>query len=238
MEIKYDHYKKKLNFKNIFKEIFYVYIIGILTVLLFNSILIQAFKIKESSMFPQIEENTCVLVNKFIYGPKYPFTEKRIFNSTKNIKRGDVILFYSEEYINKNKLVRMFNNMVYILTFSFIDLNNLDDTRNIYIKRVIGIPGDSIKYQLVDNKILVFINGVQEKDIIKKNYDLVDYSDKYPILNEYKISQNEYYVLGDNRKSSFDSRFIGTINSRQIIGKSILKYWDWPFNFSKLGVIK
>jgi signal peptidase I len=238
MYIKYDHYKKKLNFKKIFKDILFIYFLGILSVLLFNSILMQAFSIRENSMMPQIEENTSVIVNKFIYGPKYPFTDSRIYNATKNIKRGDIVVFYSEQFINKNKIIRFFNNAVYILSFSFIDLNNLNDNRNIYIKRVVGIPGDIIKYQLVENKIQVFINGIPEKEIINNNYNTTEDVDKYPLLSEYSVKNNEYYVLGDNRKYSFDSRFMGSINARQILGKAVAKYWNKPLNFNKLGVIK
>jgi signal peptidase I len=238
MYIKYDHYKKKLNFKKLFKDILLIYFLGVITVLVFNSLLIQAFCIKENSMIPQIEENTCVLVNKYIYGPKYPFVDSRIYDSTKNIKRGDIVVFYSEQYINKNKIVRFVYNIIYVFSFSLMDLNNLNDTRNVYIKRIIGIPGDVIKYQLVENKIVLFINGVPEKEVINMNYKIAEDIDRYPILSEYTVKNNEYYVLGDNRKYSFDSRFIGSISSKQIIGKAVIKYWNKPFNWIKLGALK
>ena len=117
-------------------------------------------------------------------------------------------------------------------------MNNFEDNRNVYIKRVIGLPGDVIKYQLVDNIIMVFINNNPEKELIKNKYNLIDNNEKYPLLSEYTVKQDEYYVLGDNRKHSFDSRFIGSINLKQIIGKAVLKYWNWPFDYNKLGVLK
>jgi len=225
MYTKVDHYKKKINAKKIIKDILFVYIIAVIFVLLFNSLFIQAFKIHSDSMKPQIKDNTWILVNKFIYGPKYPFTEKRIFNATNNIKRGDIIVFMSNEYINTSNFYRSLALLIYTLTF--IELPNLleDKKENIYIKRVIGIPGDNITYKKIDNKIEVFINGIYEDKIVEKNYELIDDDDPYPLLEEYTLNQDEYYVLGDNRKNSSDSRIWGSIKSKQIIGKAVYEYY-------------
>ncbi len=241
MYIKYEHFKKRVNYKSIVNDIIFIYIIAVLSVQLFNTIFLQAFKIRENSMEPQISEKSNILVNKFIYGPKYPFTDIRIFDGTKNIRRGDVIVFMSEEYFKKNIIIRVFSSIVYTLTFTILDITNLDknDNNSFFIKRVIGIPGDTIKFKLVDNNITVFINNVSENSIINLNYKVIsDDNDKYPLINEYKVKNNEYYILGDNRKLSYDSRIIGGINSKQIIGKAIIKYNLFPINKSKIGFIK
>lgn len=241
MYIKYEHFKKRVNYKSIVKDIVFIYIIAVLSVQLFNSIFLQAFKIRENSMEPQITERSNILVNKFIYGPKYPFTDIRIFDSTKNIRRGDVVVFMSDEYFKKNMAVRIISSIIYTLSFTMLDITNIDknDNNSFFIKRVIGIPGDSIKFKLVSNNIVVFINNIQENSIINLNYKVIrDDNDRYPLINEYKVKNNEYYVLGDNRKLSYDSRIIGGINSKQIIGKAIIKYNVFPFNKSKIGFIK
>lgn len=239
MTARYDHFKKRINFKNILKDILFIYIIAIITVLLFNTLIIQAYKVPSNSMEPQIIVNTSILVNKFIYGPKFPLTDNRIFNNTKNIKRGNVIVFMSNEYINKNKFFRLFSNLIYTFSFSYIDLANIDkNSTNLFVKRVIGLPGDVIKYKLVDNKVEVFINNIPEKKVIDLNYDVIEDNDQFPLINEYRVPDEEYYVLGDNRKKSVDSRIWGSIKSKQIIGKAVVKYWHWPFISSYLGVIK
>lgn len=159
----------------------------------------------------------------------------------KNIRRGDVIVFMSDEYFKKNIIVRVFSSIIYTLTFTILDITNIDknDNNSFFIKRVIGIPGDSIKFKLVDNIIVVFINNVSENSIINLNYKVIkDNSDKYPLINEYDLKKNEYYVLGDNRKLSYDSRIIGGINSKQIIGKAIIKYNLFPISRLKIGFIK
>jgi len=184
-------------------------------------------------MEPQITENSLILVNKFSLGIKYPFSEKRIINKTSDLKRGDIIVFMSNEYYKKNKFLRDISSLVYILTFSVVDFYNFDKTNsNIMIKRIIGIPGDTIKYSFENGKSLVLINNIEEKNIIRKKYKIVEENiNNSPMLDkmmnkiEYKVKGNEYYVLGDNRISSIDSRIWFGIKSEQIIGKALLKYY-------------
>ncbi|OHD13508.1 MAG: signal peptidase I [Spirochaetes bacterium GWD1_27_9] len=240
---RYDYYKKKVNKKKIVKDIILIYIVAVMFVMLFNSLILQAYRIPSNSMEPGIKEHTRVLVNKFSYGPKYPFTEIRIFDSTKNIKRGDVIVFMSEEYINRNKFFRFISDFVYTVTFSLVDLLNYTKhyDSNIYIKRVIGLPNDKIKYQLVNGEVVVLINGIPEKNLIQVGYEIIEETEKNSALisslmmqNEYVVKEGEFYVLGDNRVYSSDSRIFGAIAKRQIIGKGILKYWPIP----QFGIVK
>ena len=91
------------------------------------------------------------------------------------------------------------------------------------IKRIIGLPGETL--QLKDQNI--YIDGVIVEDIVNtepmKNYGLAD--------EEIVLEENEYFVLGDNRNSSEDSRFasVGTIRKDEIIGKAFIRLS--PFNF-------
>ena len=96
------------------------------------------------------------------------------------------------------------------------------------VKRIIGLPGETVKY---DNNIL-YINGKRTHDDFRmktRDYDLSKYT-------EYdKIPEGYYFVLGDNRTNSMDSRDykIGLVKKSQILGKPIFRIW--PFN--KIGTI-
>lgn len=99
------------------------------------------------------------------------------------------------------------------------------------IKRIIGLPGERL--QVIDGEI--YINGEVVKDIVNvegmNNYGLAD--------EEILLEENEYFVLGDNRNNSEDSRFasIGTIRRDEIIGEAFIRLS--PFNFiSKLNLVK
>ncbi len=130
-----------------------------------------------------------------------------------NLKEGDILLV--------NKLVYRFTS---IKRFDVVVLSQKD---KYMIKRIIGIPGDSIEYK---NNTL-YINGIayEEKFIDKNNSKTEDF------VLEYKfIPDNMYFVLGDNRENSEDSRDFGLIPKDYIIGKSWVQIW--PIN--EIGIIK
>ena len=95
------------------------------------------------------------------------------------------------------------------------------------VKRIIGLPGESIKY--TSNHL--FINGkkidLKKYDFDTENFDLTD-------LELSKIPKNSYFVLGDNRSNSMDSRYFGPVSKEDIIGSTDLRFW--PLN--KIGKIK
>lgn len=240
----YYYYKKKINKGKIIKDIIFIYFITVVIVLLFNSLLFQAYKVPSDSMAPTLKENSRILVDKFSIGPKYPLTNARIFDSTRNsINRGDVIVFMSNEYYNRSSLFRSFSTLLYTLSFTTIDLSNIvrHYDSNIYVKRVIGVPGDHIRYRLINDTVVVMINGVPEKEVIVGKYQTVEENKNNSKLlssmmlqNEFVVKDNEYYVLGDNRVSSSDSRIWGSVKKDQIIGKAFFRYWP----VTLFGVIK
>ena len=88
------------------------------------------------------------------------------------------------------------------------------------IKRVIGLPGDKIEYK--DN--VLYVNGEKIKeDFLNKNIKTENFS--LASLGYQKIPKDMYLVLGDNREDSLDSREIGLIKKKDILGKVSLKIW-------------
>lgn len=97
------------------------------------------------------------------------------------------------------------------------------------IKRVIGLPGDNIEYK--NNKL--FINGKKiEEYFLGKETNTEDFS--LTTLGYEKIPKDMYLVLGDNRENSLDSREIGLVKRKDILGK--IKLRIWPIN--KFGLVK
>ena len=108
------------------------------------------------------------------------------------------------------------------------DIVVIDTDEDVIIKRVIGLPGDRIKY--VDNKLYVNDQEIDEpfEHDITHNFELTE-------LGSDSVPRDEYFVLGDNRGNSKDSRIIGFIKANQIRGK-VIKTVLFPF--SRWGSVK
>jgi signal peptidase I len=179
---------------------------AILIALFIRAFIIQAFKIPSSSMEPTLLIGDHILVNKFIYGVRIPYSDK-IFGSSKKFfdgkkpQRGDIVVFIYPKDRSKD-----------------------------FIKRVIGTEGD--KVEIVGNK--VFINnkeiddpwGHYDKKIHLGGLGKFEYVDKVP--------KGHLFVLGDNRDNSQDSRFWGFVNISDVKGRAFIIYFSGPSMFNIL----
>jgi signal peptidase I len=97
-----------------------------------------------------------------------------------------------------------------------------------YIKRIIGLPGETV--QIVDGNI--YING----ELLEENYGKETMVSSGRAINEIQLGDDEYFVLGDNRNHSEDSRFedVGNIKRSDIIGRAFIRIW--PLN--SFGLLK
>ncbi len=182
--------------KHIVREYAESIIIAVLLALVIRTFVVQAFKIPSGSMEDTLAVGDHILVNKFIYGTKIPFTDKRVL-TIRDPKRGDVVVFEYPEDPSKD-----------------------------FIKRVVGLPGDVVEGR--DKKI--FVNGKvyenphevhKEKDIIPKVQNPRD------SFGPVSVPAGSYFVMGDNRDRSYDSRFWGFVKNDKLKGLAFIKYWSW-----------
>lgn len=194
--IKKDSYQK-----SVVREYAEAIAIALVLALFIRTFIIQAFKIPSGSMIPTLLVGDHILVNKFIYGIRNPFTGK-VLIPIEDIHRKDVIVF---EY----------------------PVNPDQD----FIKRVIGLPGDTI---LIKNK-KVYVNGepLVVKSAIFQNPLVLSGQQPRDNLGPITVPPHSYFVMGDNRDNSYDSRFWGYVPENNVKGKAIIIYWSWDSeNFS------
>jgi len=200
---------------------------AIILALIIRTFVFQPFKIPSGSMIPTLLVGDHLLVNKFVYGTKIPFTDIEIFPLEK-IKHGDVIVF---TYPN----------------------NENDPSKNglYYIKRVIGLPGDDVD---LDGRNLV-INGEKipleyvgtyldernseqfdeyTEDLLGKEHTVIfrkgkEATNRGSFIPVTKVPDGYVFVMGDNRDNSQDSRFWGFVPIENIAGKAFLVHWSWDF---------
>jgi signal peptidase I len=171
-------------------------------------------------MIPTLTIGDHLLVNKFVYGPRVPFTDMRFF-AWREPKRGDIIVFRYPENEDKN-----------------------------FIKRIVGVPGDKIEIKkgvlhINDRPVPVtevpggdapdresaLIGGrprvfEEELGTVRHRIQyLVDQQDKQ--YGPVTVPNDEVFVMGDNRDNSQDSRVWGFVKRTKILGKALIIYWSW-----------
>jgi len=175
--------------------------------LVVRSAIVEPFKIPSSSMENTLLIGDHLFVNRFIYGQRIPRYFDRLFPSLKESrplalrdpKRGDIIVFVPPHQRNKD-----------------------------FIKRVIGTPGDRIE---IRNQT-VYINGerIEEPYAVHRDPKGVrGYlgSVRRDNMGSIEVPAGRYFVMGDNRESSADSRYWGFVSFRDIKGKAMFIYFSW-----------
>ncbi|OGH77911.1 MAG: signal peptidase I [Candidatus Magasanikbacteria bacterium RIFCSPLOWO2_12_FULL_47_9b] len=98
------------------------------------------------------------------------------------------------------------------------------DEKDFYLKRVIGLPGERVRVD--DNKIVIYNEKYPEGVVVEESYLPISKKTSGSVI--FTLGADEYFVLGDNREASFDSRRFGPIPRSDIIGRTVFR--GWPFS--------
>lgn len=185
--------------RSTFHDYFQAAIIAVLFALFVRTYLVQAFQIPTPSMRDSILVGDHILVNKFAYGPHSGTPEKELLPH-RDIRRGDIIIFKFPQEPEKD-----------------------------YVKRVIGMPGEEL--EIVDGVVSVKRPGDEDFKGIQDTWANHFYPESTPdSLQNYEfpgaIPDGQYFVMGDNRDDSRDSRDWGTVHRDLIRGKALMVYWS------------
>ncbi len=131
--------------------------------------------------------------------------------------------FYDHEYLIIDEITYRFNEPKRgdIIVFRYPR-----NPQEYFIKRIIGLPGEKI--QIKDGQIIIYNDEHPEGMVLKEDY-LASGTKTYSLNSDIiTLGENEYYVLGDNRNSSKDSRSFGPVNKSFIVGRVLFR--GWPFD--------
>lgn len=196
-------------------------------VLVLRSFLFEPFQIPSESMVPTLEVGDFILVNKYTYGIRLPVIRTKIMDVSQP-ERGDVMVFFPPH------------------------------KKQYYIKRVVGLPGDQV---ILDNNVL-YINGEkQQQTHIEQQADgLLLYDVLTEQLgerqhemrrlarhglgrSEWTVPEGHYFMMGDNRDNSSDSRVWGMVPEENIVGEAVAIWMHWEGllslpSFKNVGAIE
>lgn len=210
------------------KEYVEAFAVALVLALFIRAFVVQAFKIPSGSMLETLQIGDHLLVNKFLYGIKTPFTDS-ILVKVSDPQFQDIIVFEYPEDPDKD-----------------------------FIKRIIGLPGDTIELrdkdvyrngqklsepyvQHVDSTVFPSLENILHKKIAQEEYFKVKdpHQFKRDTMPPITVPEGQYFVMGDNRDSSHDSRWWGFVKREAIKGKAFILYWSWdgPTNirFGRIG---
>ncbi|HBT96280.1 MAG TPA: signal peptidase I [Desulfobulbaceae bacterium] len=187
-----------------FRELAEALVIAVIIALFIRAFVVQAFKIPSGSMLPTLQIGDHLLVNRFIYGIRLPFTGTLLIPVSEP-KRDDVVVF------------------------RFPPSPDTD-----YIKRVIGLPGDTVE---IRDKV-VYINGEKVADPHAHFTDGMTPDITRGRRDEFgpvTVPPGHLFVMGDNRDNSYDSRFWGFVPDKNVLGKAFILYWSWNIDKNLLS---
>lgn len=201
--------------KSVIRENIEAILVAILLALFIRTFIVQAFKIPSGSMLPTLQIGDHLLVNKFVYGIKMPFTGTTLV-PIGTPKANDIVVF---EY-PKNP--------------------DLD-----YIKRVIAVAGDIVEIRnkkiLINGKPFEDQHGVFKDPTVIAESEYCNFAPTSRIPNFHSPTTNcprdnfgpvtvpagKIFCMGDNRDNSYDGRFWGFVDLKAVRGKAWLIYWSW-----------
>jgi signal peptidase I len=238
-EVEKDNDKKPLGPpKSIFREYFESLVVTLIMAIFGMTFILQAVTVPTGSMQNTILIGDYLLVNKFIFAPGgKPIS----FLPQREIERGDIIVFKYPGYPDNKAKTADPGGIPYQINF---------------VKRVIGLPGDTVEFRkshvYINNELLPehrVIGAPPSKDAALatrefeerqpgQTYD-VFYSEEAvkgdTLPNDYKfagegkpfqVPANSYFVMGDSRNESLDSRFWGVVSRDLVIGRAMFVYWS------------
>ena len=196
---------------------------------------IEPFRIPSESMLPTLLIGDHLFVNKFTYGAKVPFTDIRL-PGFREPERGDVVVFVVARELNRG-MPRIYPAD-----------KRPDLPRDDFVKRIVGLPGDRMEVRnnrvYVNDRLVEMSEseGVFQDDsghglaIQRERLEGCDHAvlDDPAIPGQRRspvvVPPGRYFVMGDNRDHSNDSRIWGTVRFEEIRGPAFILYWSWDVN--------
>lgn len=207
--------------------------------LVLSGMFLAAYRVDSGSMQPLLQPRDRVLVSPLPFGPRILFFSARL-PAYREPQRGDVVVVRSPQYARPSFPLSVLEPVVRFFSGQRGTVVRDPTGARVppyMIKRVVGLPGDTVRMSGFRLSVIVAGSGafVDEQQLVDEPYAIVTpgglpagWQSQFPFSGEVQprlLREGEYFLLGDNRPDSSDSRSWGPLRRDQIVGKVLLRYW-------------
>jgi signal peptidase I len=209
-------------------------LVAVAIALAIRTFVVEPFRIPSESMLPTLLVGDHLFVNKFAYGARIPFTDVRL-PGLREPERGDIVVF---------TVARDPRDPTRICPVDRCPGKPTEE----FVKRIVGLPGETVEVRpdgsvRIDGRLLEvtatgtsFENGagtelaVREEHNGRCHYSVLDDRRLGSAVKRVTVEPGRYFMMGDNRDHSNDSRGWGTVRALEFRGPALFLYWSWDYN--------
>ena len=224
--------------RGLVRKILKLLLLTLILYLIISSMFLATFQVESASMEPLLEARDRIFVSPLIYGARFLFFSARL-PPLREPARGDLVVIHSPMYSRPGVPISILEPLIRFFSFQRGSVVRDESGRRIpayMIKRIVAVPGDTIRISGFTAYIRPDGSSTfsAEQELIPGYYEVLvgslpeGWTKEFPFSGEHPpliLGKDQYFLLGDNRPGSSDSRSWGPISRDQIFGKVLYRYW-------------
>jgi signal peptidase I len=224
--------------RGLVRKLLKLLLLTLILYLVISSMFLATFQVESGSMTPLLEARDRIFVSPLIYGARILFFSARL-PALRAPARGDIVVIHSPVYTPPRIPLSIVEPLIRFVSFQRGSAVRDEAGRRVpayMIKRIVAVPGDTIRI----SGFTAFIRPqgsttfTVEQELVPESYEVVienlpeGWAEEFPFSGEHPpltLGEDQYFLLGDNRQGSSDSRSWGPVSADQILGKVVYRYW-------------